>query len=294
MKTVLQWAEHLLAALDHLIEKGIIHRDLKPDNVFVTKDFVLKVGDFGSAREASRTDTFSNAGSPLYMSPEAAGIFQAMKVTHKSDLYAVGLILWEIIERRRVFSNLSAAESREDTAEISAPNCQHPIREIIINCAQRDYEKRPNPQDVYREIQRHNRMYTRDNAYPVDDIEQRTLLHPIGFDGTENRIPLFEEFNLTPWDLPSTDRSYIALDLPENDLEKTGTLCIDLECGGVYTESLNPGDILPEKLARITAEHLLCLMKALHALISSKTKKNKTSLDNEAIFRAEFASLATD
>ena len=79
-------------------EAGVTHRDVKPDNFFVTRDGVLKVMDFGIAKQHAApgvTVAGSIAGTPLYMSPEQIGNFSA--VTHLTDLYALGVCAYELL-----------------------------------------------------------------------------------------------------------------------------------------------------------------------------------------------------
>jgi eukaryotic-like serine/threonine-protein kinase len=76
---------------------GVVHRDVKPDNFFVTDDGVLKVMDFGIAKQYATpgvTVAGSIAGTPLYMSPEQVGNFSS--VTHLTDLYALGVCAYEM------------------------------------------------------------------------------------------------------------------------------------------------------------------------------------------------------
>jgi tetratricopeptide (TPR) repeat protein len=90
---LLQACQGLQAAHD----AGVIHRDVKPDNFFVTDDGILKVMDFGIAKQYATpgvTVAGAIAGTPLYMSPEQIGNFST--VTHLTDIYALGICAYEM------------------------------------------------------------------------------------------------------------------------------------------------------------------------------------------------------
>ena len=102
-------AQQVLSALGATHERGVVHRDLKPDNVFLTKvagGELVKLLDFGIARMAlgdvaSRlTQTGQVLGTPLYMAPEQA---RAQEVDGRTDLYALGAILYEAASGQRPF-----------------------------------------------------------------------------------------------------------------------------------------------------------------------------------------------
>ncbi len=90
-------------------EAGIIHRDLKPRNIFISQqgdDEVVKLVDFGIARETKsrlvddRTASGVVMGSPFHMSPEQA---QALPVDHRTDLWALGVVLYRLVTGFRPF-----------------------------------------------------------------------------------------------------------------------------------------------------------------------------------------------
>ncbi|HWM44147.1 MAG TPA: serine/threonine-protein kinase, partial [Burkholderiales bacterium] len=100
---VVRVTEQLLAALAYAHEGGVVHRDLKPSNVFVLRDGTIKVVDFGLARiESSQlTETGAVLGTPAYMSPEQ---FLGLPVDARSDLFSVGVILYQMLTGDRPFT----------------------------------------------------------------------------------------------------------------------------------------------------------------------------------------------
>lgn len=94
-------ARQVLAALGHAHTQGIVHRDIKPSNIVITKDGVVKLIDFGIARDASdRPLTISGMliGSLLYMAPE---VIQGKPVDARSDVYSLGLTLYQMLSGKK-------------------------------------------------------------------------------------------------------------------------------------------------------------------------------------------------
>jgi len=96
-------AVQIVLGLAKAHEHGIIHRDVKPANIFVTKDGIVKVVDFGVAKLAGQTKitkTGTTMGTAAYMSPEQA---RAEEVDHCTDIWALGVVLYEMLTGRLPF-----------------------------------------------------------------------------------------------------------------------------------------------------------------------------------------------
>ena len=97
----LQYVDQVLSALDYAHSRGVIHRDIKPANIIVPPDGMVKLTDFGIARapgDKSLTRDGVALGSVYYMSPEQV---RAQTLDGRSDLYSVGVMLYEIATGKR-------------------------------------------------------------------------------------------------------------------------------------------------------------------------------------------------
>jgi serine/threonine-protein kinase len=108
IKKVLELVAKVAEALDHAHKQGVVHRDIKPANIMITKDGAIKVTDFGIARLTTSTKTQTNVilGTPSYMSPEQVA---GEKVDGRSDLFSLGVVLYELLTGERPFQGESIA-----------------------------------------------------------------------------------------------------------------------------------------------------------------------------------------
>ena len=103
----LNYTDQVLQALSYAHQQGVIHRDIKPANIMVTPQGVVKLMDFGIARSASDrslTATGMTVGSLYYMSPEQV---KGEAIDARSDLYSVGITLYEMVTGKRPFDGTS-------------------------------------------------------------------------------------------------------------------------------------------------------------------------------------------
>jgi serine/threonine-protein kinase len=108
---VIEMGKPLCAALQHAHDKGIIHRDLKPSNLMVTPEGILKLTDFGIAKDidvTALTGANNTIGTAAYMSPEQCK--GERNLTGKSDLYSLGVVFYELLTGRKPFQAESSVD----------------------------------------------------------------------------------------------------------------------------------------------------------------------------------------
>ncbi len=148
-REALYFVTQILRALQHAHDKGIVHRDIKPQNIMLISDGTIKVTDFGIARfsrSETRTMTDGAIGSVHYISPEQA---KGSVTDAKTDLYAVGVILYEMLTGRLPFQSDNAVsvalmQLHNDPVKPTAINPDIPVglEQIIIRAMQKNQNDR--------------------------------------------------------------------------------------------------------------------------------------------------------
>jgi Protein kinase domain len=146
--TGLEWTRQICAALGEAHGQEIAHRDLKPENILIARDGTVKVTDFGIARSVrlDATQTGSITGTPAYMSPEQA---QGKAVDHRSDIYSLGLVLYEMFTGHPTFeadTPLAVAMKHVDEAppppRVLEPDLPERIDRAILKCLEKNPARR--------------------------------------------------------------------------------------------------------------------------------------------------------
>lgn len=164
------------------VPRGLVHRDVSPHNIFLTYDGHVKVTDFGIARAEGRlaktTETGRIKGKCAYMAPEQV---QAQPLDRRADLFALGVVLWELTTGERLYvaptdAQVLLAILREDPREPSwlVPDYPPALEAIVMKCLARE------PDDRYAscaELARALDAFVATASRPVGASELAALMH---------------------------------------------------------------------------------------------------------------------
>ena len=157
VRKAIDYATQIATALAVAHGSGIVHRDLKPENIFITSDRRVKILDFGLAKlapeagghdEKRRTSKHLTSvgmvvGTPGYMSPEQV---RAAPVDHRTDIFALGSVLYEMLTGRAAFERISAVETMHAVLTDEPPPLDHAfspaLEETLRHCLEKDPRER--------------------------------------------------------------------------------------------------------------------------------------------------------
>ncbi|XP_030078967.1 tyrosine-protein kinase JAK2-like [Drosophila hydei] len=157
MARALDWMIQCVQGIQHLhsmTPKPMLHRDLKTQNLLLTdNNRILKIADFGTATDL-RTLMTSAIGTVAYMAPE---VLSGEKYTEKCDIYSFGIVLWEVMARRKPFHHLKnqrnetimfcASKGNRPPLDDLMPNCNE-LKTLIENCWHHNPENRPAAKNI--------------------------------------------------------------------------------------------------------------------------------------------------
>jgi len=183
--------EAILAGLAAAHKNGIVHRDLKPENVLLADDGRIKIGDFGLARAATANTATGNAllGTIAYLSPELVtrGVADA-----RSDIYAVGIMLYEMLAGEQPFKGEQAFQIAHQHANDTVPtpstkNNKVPaeLDELVLWATARDPDQRPrDARAMLEQLHETEALLRDDDPATAATSVQRTTVMPTALAGT--------------------------------------------------------------------------------------------------------------
>ena len=148
---IMNWFVQLCLSLEYVHSRKILHRDLKTQNIFLTKDNTVKLGDFGISKvlECTQDHAMTVQGTPYYMSPE---VCQNKPYTYQSDIWALGCILYELCTLKHAFhaENLLGLVFKivQDNQEPIEGDYSEELKEIVNSLLIKDEKMRPRVIDI--------------------------------------------------------------------------------------------------------------------------------------------------
>lgn len=152
-EVVIWYLYQIASAVAHIHKAGILHRDIKTLNIFLTKTNLIKLGDYGLAKKLDSEFSMAETcvGTPYYMSPE---LCQGVKYNFKSDIWAMGCVLFELLTLTRTFDatnplNLCVKIVQGNwTMEVSSDVYSSDLIQLVYKCLDQDPEKRPTANQI--------------------------------------------------------------------------------------------------------------------------------------------------
>ncbi len=159
VNTFRKWFTQIADGLGHAHERGVTHRDIKPGNIMISVDGSPKILDFGLARvntvglaaaddkTSTITDPGQIIGTPSYMSPEQA---KGAETDHRSDIFSLGVVMYEAISGCRPFTGDSKAEIisgllQNEPKDLSSvrDDIPEPLARLVMKCLAKKRSDRP-------------------------------------------------------------------------------------------------------------------------------------------------------
>ncbi|OOE01752.1 serine/threonine protein kinase [Anoxybacillus kestanbolensis] len=218
VQEALRMMDQLTGAIAHAHQNGVIHRDIKPQNILVAEDGTLKITDFGIAVALSSTtitQTNSVLGSVHYLSPEQA---KGGMATEKSDIYSLGIVMFELLTGQLPFSGESAVaivlkHLQTETPSVRRwnPNIPQSVENIVLKATAKNplhrYNSALDMRQHIRTALSPERINEAKFTLPIEDDDEETKVVPI----IKSPAPSLEKRENVPAPKEKRSKKWIAL-----------------------------------------------------------------------------------
>nr|WP_255720824.1 Stk1 family PASTA domain-containing Ser/Thr kinase [Anoxybacillus sp. LAT_38] len=218
VQEALRMMDQLTGAIAHAHQNGVIHRDIKPQNILVAEDGTLKITDFGIAVALSSTtitQTNSVLGSVHYLSPEQA---KGGMATEKSDIYSLGIVMFELLTGQLPFSGESAVaivlkHLQTETPSVRRwnPNIPQSVENIVLKATAKNplhrYNSALDMRQHIRTALSPERINEAKFTLPIEDDDEETKVVPI----IKSPSPSLEKKENVPVPKEKRSKKWIAL-----------------------------------------------------------------------------------
>ncbi len=244
----------ILSGLNYAYEKhGVIHRDIKPSNILLDKDKNPKINDFGISIFFSEKNTILY-GTKEYMAPE---LFIGYPSSVKTDIYALGATLFEIITKNHVIDYVTFDEKKKELEKHQKKLGAwiNPYIELILACIQEGPNSRPSSYvDLFDLLKTSDAKIDRNRQSEFEVTGKATVLVKQG--KAEEAISLLQSFlnneNNNSLVLSTLGTCYIRLGKTENAIENYKKACAGLN----ITKGMYKGTLLPDPYANLAFLYL--------------------------------------
>ena len=156
LKQKLEWAIQAAKGIGYLRDNNVLHRDIKSGNFLITRDNVLKICDFGIAKDLTSTKTAtSEKGTVRWLAPE---VFTEEKLSPKADIFAFGIMLWELETGEIPYKGIRSERvmwivgNKGQRPEIPT-NCNPELKDLMQRCWDGDRGNRPDVEKILEQLQ---------------------------------------------------------------------------------------------------------------------------------------------
>jgi eukaryotic-like serine/threonine-protein kinase len=251
IEEVIQIGFKFCSALDYAFRQGVVHRDIKPANVLVAEGTNIKIADFGAAllkKDHSNTEELL-VGTPSYMSPEQ---IDGAPLTHHSDMYAMGVVFYELLTGRRPFTATSLDELFQKIRQeipkppsVMRPGLSPVLDPIIMRVlSKRPEDRYPTWADLGLEIAQTGRLSVYQRTIP--DSDKFNDLRKCGLFAKINDAQIWELVHASRWSRLPAGNVIIREDEPGESLFVIAKGEVKVTKQGRLLNLLNAGECFGE------------------------------------------------